>query len=153
MVENNKGLNLFCHGMLWLGMLVIAFPLYLMLVTASQSAEQITVVPISLLPGRELWNNLVTVWTTQSGGLLAPLGRTLFNSLVMAVVIAVGKIIISLLSAYAIVYFRFPLRRLGFALIFATLMLPVEVRIFPTVEVVTRLGLINSYTGLSLIHI
>ncbi|AUH49894.1 sn-glycerol-3-phosphate ABC transporter permease UgpE [Chromobacterium sp. ATCC 53434] len=150
MVENRKGLDLFCHAMLIAGMLVVAFPLYLMLAAASQDAEQVTRVPLSLLPGSQLWANLSTVLWSGTGGLAVPLARTLWNSFAMAMLIAVGKIVISFLSAYAIVYFRFPLRKTGFALIFATLMLPVEVRIFPTVEVVTQMGLINSYTGLTL---
>ncbi|OHX19283.1 sn-glycerol-3-phosphate ABC transporter permease UgpE [Chromobacterium sphagni] len=150
MVENRKGLDLFCHAMLIAGALVVAFPLYLMLIAATQSADQVTQVPLSLLPGSRLWENLNTVLWSGSGGLAVPLARTLWNSLLMALLIAAGKISISLLSAYAIVYFRFPLRSVGFALIFATLMLPVEVRIFPTVEVVTKMGLINSYTGLTL---
>jgi sn-glycerol 3-phosphate transport system permease protein len=70
-------------------------------------------------------------------------------SLVSALVIAIGKIIISLLSAFAIVYFRFPLRNLVFWMIFVTLMLPVEVRIGPTYEVVSNLGMLNSYAGLT----
>jgi sn-glycerol 3-phosphate transport system permease protein len=135
MVENRKGLDLFCHAMLIAGALVVALPLYLMFVAASQSADQVTRVPLSLLPGGELWTNLSTVLWNGSGGLAVPLARTLWNGLVMALLIAIGKIFISFLSAYAIVYF---------------LMLPVEVRIFPTVEVVTQMGLINSYTGLTL---
>jgi len=80
----------------------------------------------------------------------APVGRMMFNSLVTALVIAFGKITISLLSAFAIVYFRFPLRSLVFWMIFVTLMLPVEVRIIPTFKVVSDLGMINSYVGLTL---
>ncbi len=74
----------------------------------------------------------------------------MLNSLVTALVIAIGKIAISLISAFAIVYFRFPLRRTFFWMIFITLMLPVEVRILPTYQVVADLGLINTYTGLTL---
>jgi sn-glycerol 3-phosphate transport system permease protein len=150
MVENRKGLNAFCHAMLMTGILVVAFPLYLMFVAATQSEQQVLSVPLSLMPGTHLWENLHTVLATNSGGLATPLARTLVNSFVMAMVIATGKIVISLMSAYAIVYFRFPLRQVGFWLIFATLMLPVEVRIFPTVEVVTRMGLVNTYAGLTL---
>ena len=74
----------------------------------------------------------------------------MWNSLVMALAIAIGKIVISMLSAFAIVYFRFPLRKTVFWMIFLTLMLPVEVRIFPTYKVVAELGLIDSYAGLTL---
>jgi sn-glycerol 3-phosphate transport system permease protein len=73
----------------------------------------------------------------------------LANSLVMALSVAVGKIVISLFSAYAIVFFRFPLRRVIFWVIFMTLMLPVEVRILPTFKVAADLGLLNSYVGLT----
>jgi sn-glycerol 3-phosphate transport system permease protein len=74
----------------------------------------------------------------------------LLNSLVMALVIALGKIAISLISAYAVVYFRFPFRKAAFWTIFITLMLPVEVRIYPTYKVVSDLGLLDSFTGLTL---
>jgi len=74
----------------------------------------------------------------------------LFNSLVMALVIAVGKIAISIISAFAIVYFRFPLRKFFFWMVFVTLMLPVEVRIIPTFKVVSDLGMLDTYAGLTL---
>jgi sn-glycerol 3-phosphate transport system permease protein len=80
----------------------------------------------------------------------APVGRMMWNSLVMALCIAIGKIAISLLSAFAIVYFRFPLRRTFFWMIFVTLMLPVEVRILPTYKVVAELGMVDTYAGLTL---
>jgi sn-glycerol 3-phosphate transport system permease protein len=79
-----------------------------------------------------------------------PVGVMIWNSLVMAVTIAVGKIVISILSAYAIVYFRFPLRMVCFWMIFLTLMLPVEVRIMPTFKVVADLGLLNTFAGLTI---
>ena len=74
----------------------------------------------------------------------------MLNSLVMALLIAVGKIAISIISAYAIVYFRFPFRMAIFWIIFITLMLPVEVRIYPTYKIVADLHLLDSYAGLSL---
>ena len=74
----------------------------------------------------------------------------LLNSLAMAISISIGKIAISLLSAFAIVYFRFPFKMFFFWMIFITLMLPVEVRILPTFEVVADLGMLNSYVGLSI---
>ncbi|GGY23038.1 sn-glycerol-3-phosphate ABC transporter permease UgpE [Paludibacterium paludis] len=149
MIENRKALDIFCHCVLTLGMLLVSFPLILMVLAATHRADVALPGPVSLVPDAYLWENLVRVMTRAEGGLTVPLSRTLFNSFVMAMVICVGKIVISVLSAFAIVYFRFPLRRTGFVLIFATLMLPVEVRIFPTVEVISRLDMINSYGGLT----
>lgn len=105
---------------------------------------------MTLIPGSHLWENLSHVWRYGAGNNSAPFGWMLFNSFVMALAITLGKIAVSILSAYAIVYFRFPLRGLFFWMIFFTLMLPVEVRIFPTVEVISRLGMVDSYAGLTL---
>ncbi len=85
-----------------------------------------------------------------TAGSKAPVGRMMWNSLVMALAIAIGKIAISMLSAFAIVYFRFPLRKTFFWMIFVTLMLPVEVRILPTYQVVASLGMVDTYAGLTL---
>jgi sn-glycerol 3-phosphate transport system permease protein len=104
-----------------------------------------------LLPGSKAvanYRTALTAGTQQLSG--TPVGLLLFNSIVLAVGVAVGKIAISILSAFAIVYFRFPGRMLAFWTIFLTLMLPVEVRILPTYAVVADLGLLNSYTGLIL---
>ncbi|HEY3064243.1 MAG TPA: sn-glycerol-3-phosphate ABC transporter permease UgpE, partial [Methylomirabilota bacterium] len=76
-------------------------------------------------------------------------GRLLVNSAVMALGIAIGKIVISLLSAFAIVYFNFRGKQLVFWMIFVTLMLPVPVRIVSTFDVISRLGWINTYWGLT----
>jgi sn-glycerol 3-phosphate transport system permease protein len=103
-----------------------------------------------LLPGGHLIENLATALGGGAGaGSSAPVARMMWVSFVTAMVIAVGKITISLLSAFAIVYFRFPLRQLFFWAIFVTLMLPVEVRIGPTYQVVADLHLLNSYAGLT----
>jgi len=154
MIEQRPGLNFLAHFILTAGVAIVAFPVYLTLVASTQSAEQIaTSVPMSLLPGD---NFLATYRVALFGGETAA-GSTLpaalpmmWVSLVMALVIAIGKIAISLLSAFAIVYFRFPLRNLVFWMIFVTLMLPVEVRIGPTYEVVAGLGMLNSYAGLTI---
>jgi sn-glycerol 3-phosphate transport system permease protein len=114
------------------------------------SSKEIFSVPLSLVPSSHLFDNLATVWRHGSGSAASPFGHMLLNSLVMALVIAIGKIAVSILSAFAIVYFRFPLRNFAFWLIFVTLMLPVEVRIFPTVQVVSSLHLSNTYAGLTL---
>lgn len=108
---------------------------------------------MSLLPGKhmlETYKVALFGGETAAGSTLPPALPMMGVSLVMALVIAIGKIIISLLSAFAIVYFRFPARTLVFWAIFITLMLPVEVRIGPTYEVVSDLGMLNSYAGLTI---
>jgi sn-glycerol 3-phosphate transport system permease protein len=150
MIENRRGLDIFSHIMLLLGVLVILFPLYVAFVAASLDNTQIFDVPMMLIPGTHLWENISTIWTQGAGNNSPAFGRLLINSFIMAMVITVGKISVSMLSAFAIVYFRFPLRNLFFWLIFMTLMLPVEVRIFPTVQVIANLHMLDSYTGLTL---
>ena len=150
MVENRPWLNALTHLLLIFGIFVVIFPIYIALVTSTHEAEDIltTVQPWF---GSEMLENYGTV--LQKGKVNAngiPVGLMMWNSLLMSLGIVVGKITISLLSAFAIVYFRFPLRKLCFWTIFLTLMLPVEVRILPTYEVVADLGLLNSYAGLTL---
>ncbi|CNC28262.1 sn-glycerol-3-phosphate ABC transporter permease UgpE [Yersinia intermedia] len=150
MIENRRGLDIFCHVMLIIGVLLILFPLYVAFVAASLDDTQVFQVPMTLIPGPYLWQNISHIWHAGVGNNSAPFRLMLFNSFVMAFAITVGKITVSMLSAYAIVYFRFPLRNLFFWLIFLTLMLPVEVRIFPTVQVIANLNMLDSYTGLTL---
>ncbi|MGH1596407.1 sn-glycerol-3-phosphate ABC transporter permease UgpE [Yersinia proxima] len=150
MIENRRGLDIFCHIMLIIGVLLILFPLYVAFVAASLDDTQVFQVPMTLIPGPHLWQNISHIWHAGVGNNSAPFGLMLFNSFVMALAITVGKITVSMLSAYAIVYFRFPLRNLFFWLIFLTLMLPVEVRIFPTIQVIANLNMLDSYTGLTL---
>jgi sn-glycerol 3-phosphate transport system permease protein len=150
MVENRRFFNLFCHAMLLLGVAVVAFPVYVAFCAATMNEQQVFSVPLSLVPGTHLLENMETVWKVGTGSAASPFGKMLLNSVITALVIAVGKIVISILSAYAIVFFRFPFRRLSFWLIFVTLMLPVEVRIFPTVQVAATLHLTNTYAGLTL---
>lgn len=149
MIENRRGLDIFCHVMLIIGVLLVVFPLYVAFVAATMNEQEIFSVPLSLIPSTHLFENLSTIWGQGTGDAAMPFGLMLGNSLFMALVITIGKISVSILSAFAIVYFRFPLRNLFFWLIFVTLMLPVEVRIFPTVQVISSLGLINSYVGLT----
>jgi sn-glycerol 3-phosphate transport system permease protein len=151
MVENRPGLTVFSHVVLLLGIGVIAFPLYVTFVASTLTLDQIIAVPMPLVPGDQLVANYTQVLTagTQAGA-AAPVGRMMFNSLVMAVVIAVGKIAISIIASFAIVYFRFPLRGFFFWMIFITLMLPIEVRIIPTFKVAADLQILNSYVGLTL---
>src|SRR5438876_30459 len=129
----------------------IVFPLYVTFVASTLTLDQILQVPMPLVPGDRLWENYSRALTAgASGAAAAPVGRMMLNSLVMAVAIALGKIAISLIASFAIVYFRFPLRNFFFWMIFVTLMLPVEVRIIPTYKVVSDLGMLNSYVGLTL---
>ncbi|QWU37601.1 sn-glycerol-3-phosphate ABC transporter permease UgpE [Serratia ureilytica] len=150
MIENRRGLDVFSHVMLIIGVLVVLFPLYVAFVAATLDDKQVFQVPMTLVPGGHLWENIRNIWQGGVGNLKVPFSLLLLNSLIMALAITCGKIAVSVLSAYAIVYFRFPLRSLFFWLIFLTLMLPVEVRIFPTVEVISNLNLLDSYTGLTL---
>ena len=151
MVENRPWLTFMSHAVLIAGVALVALPLYITFVASTLTLEQILQVPMPLLPGSHLWENYSQVLTAGSQrGAAAPVWRMMFNSLVMALVIAFGKIAISIIASYAIVYFRFPLRNFFFWMIFVTLMLPVEVRIIPTFKVVSDLGMLNSYTGLTL---
>ncbi|WP_118184943.1 sn-glycerol-3-phosphate ABC transporter permease UgpE [Paraburkholderia phosphatilytica] len=150
MIENRRGFDLFCHATLIVGVLLVVFPVYVAFCAATMNAHEVFTVPLSLVPSSHLFENIKTVWTHGSGNAAAPFGDMLLNSLVMALVIAIGKIAVSMISAYAIVFFRFPFRQTAFWLIFVTLMLPVEVRIFPTVQVVASMHLTNTYAGLTL---
>ena len=150
MIEKNRGLSLFSHSMLILGILVILFPLYVAFVAATLDDRAVFDTPITLIPGTHLWENLTYIWNNGVAANSAPFWLMLVNSAIMALVIAIGKITISMLSAFAIVWFRFPCRSLFFWMIFITLMLSVEVRIFPTVEVISSLNMVDSYSGLTL---
>ncbi|WP_426446357.1 sn-glycerol-3-phosphate ABC transporter permease UgpE [Siccibacter colletis] len=150
MIENRRGLTIFSHTLLILGIAAILFPLYVAVVAATLDSKTVFETPMTLIPGGHLWENLSHIWTQGVTGGGTPFSLMLLNSFIMALAITVGKITVSMLSAFAIVWFRFPLRNLFFWMIFITLMLPVEVRIFPTVEVIARLDLLDSYTGLTL---
>ena len=149
MVENRPLLTLVSHVVLVAGIAIVALPLYVTFVASTQTAEQVLAAPMSLMPGTHVVGNYAAVLAHGAGEASAPVGRMMFNSLVSALVIAVGKIAISLLSAFAIVYFRFRFRALAFWMIFVTLMLPVEVRILPTYKVVSDLHMIDTYAGLT----
>ena len=151
MVENRPWLTFLAHAVLITGVAIVAFPLYVTFIASTLTAEQILTVPMPLLPGSHLVENYSQALSSGSTmGASAPVGRMMFNSLVMAVTIAVGKIAISVIASFAIVYFRFPLRNFFFWMIFVTLMLPVEVRIIPTYQVVSDFGMVNSYMGLTI---
>ena len=150
MVENRPWLTYLTHGVLILGLIVISFPIYIAFVASTHEVQDL-IATVQPWFGGVLIENYLTV--LQSGKQTAggvPVSLMMFNSLVMALGITVGKIAISIISAYAIVYFRFPLRMFFFWIIFLTLMLPVEVRILPTYKVVVDLGLLDTYAGLTL---
>ena len=179
MVERHPFLDLISHALLALGVMVIVFPIYLALVGSTHSAQDMAQSPIPIWFGQDAWLNYRTILLGEGPGVTSqvPVARMMWVSLVTALSIAFGKIVISLLSAFAIVYFNFPFRKAVFWGIFITLMLPVEVRIVPTyavaanalqpfqvlmdvtgltwligmvsgVEVALEWNLLNSYTGL-----
>ncbi|WP_349962700.1 sn-glycerol-3-phosphate ABC transporter permease UgpE [Rhizobium sp. ZPR3] len=151
MIEKRPIANLIGHLMLILGIVIVAFPIYYTFVASTMTSAEILRPPISLLPGGHFAENY---GEALNGGVERVVGvsleRMLWNTFVVAVVIAAGKIAISFLSAFAIVFFRFPLRMVFFWMIFVTLMLPVEVRILPTYKVIVDLGMIDTYAGLTL---
>ncbi|WP_428246051.1 sn-glycerol-3-phosphate ABC transporter permease UgpE [Ferrovibrio sp.] len=154
MIERRPVADFISHATLTLVGLIVAFPIYLAIIAASHTIPDLAQSPMPMLPGAEFFKNTAQALfegpqlVGVSGG--TPALLLMANSLLMAVSIAVGKIIISLLSAFAIVYFRFPLKNFFFWMIFITLMLPVEVRIIPTYKIVADLGLLDTYTGLVL---
>ncbi len=150
MIENRPLLVYVTHGVLILGLIVISFPIYIAFVASTHAVEDL-IATVQPWFGGQLIENYMTVLRSgkqTAGGV--PVSTMMFNSLVMALGITVGKISISIISAYAIVFFRFRFRMFFFWIIFLTLMLPVEVRILPTYKVVADLGLLNSYAGLTL---
>ena len=152
MVERRGTLGILAHVVLILGVLIVAFPVYLTFVASTHTASEVVQRPMPLLPGTHLLENYKTalLGTGTGSGSNAAVGRMMMVSLISALSIAIGKITISLLSAFAIVYFRFPFRMFFFWTIFVTLMLPVEVRILPTYKVVSDLGMLNTYAGLTI---
>jgi sn-glycerol 3-phosphate transport system permease protein len=150
MVERRPFLTFVQHAVLILGAAMFVFPIYIAFVASTHTAADVTR-GVPLLPGAEMIRNysLVLGQGISAAG-APPLWIMLMNSMIMALSITIGKIAISLLSAFAVVYFKFPFRMLAFWTIFVTLMLPVEVRILPTFEVVAQLGMLNSYAGLSI---
>ena len=136
--------SLIVHALLLACVAVIAFPLYYAFVISTQTVEEVVARPPILRPSGNMVQNYVEAWTR------AHMARLLWNSAVVAVVSALGKIAISMLSAFAIVYFNFRGKALAFWMIFVTLMLPVEVRIMSTYEVIGNLGWLNSYAGLTI---
>lgn len=139
------------HCLLWLFIFLMFTPLYFALVAASHDGQALMHAPLPIWPGSALLDNVKVVL---GQGLVAtggePVVRLLLNSLLMAFLIAIGKVLLAISSAFALVYFEFPFKKLAFALIFATMMLPVEVRIVPTFQVIASFGWINTFSGLTL---
>ena len=151
MVEEQGIRRFVAHFILWIGIAIVAFPVYLAIVASTQDNALIANGQMSLLPGGHFFEVYYkTIVHGTSGSTREPVGVMLLNSLIMALTIALGKIAISILSAYAIVYFRFPFRMWVFWMIFMTLMLPVEVRIYPTYKIAADLHMLDSYAGLTL---
>ena len=150
MVENNRFLDILTWVVLAIGIVIIGFPVYVTFVASTLTAPEVLQAPMTLVPGGHFITNYRTALFDGVGESAIPVGKMLLNSLWMALGVALGKILVSILSAFAIVYFRFPLRKLAFWMIFITLMLPVEVRIMPTYQIVSDLGLINTRTGMIL---
>ena len=149
MIERRPVLDIVTHVVLIIGVAIIAFPLYVTFIASTQTTQEVAQAPMSLLPGNQFLENYGTV-LFGNGTNVPPVMRMMWISTAMALTIAIGKIVISMLSAFAVVYFRFPFRMFFFWMIFVTLMLPVEVRIAPTYQVVADLGMLDSYAGLTL---
>jgi len=140
------------HLILLAGVALFVFPVYLAFVGSSHDLGTVSRGEMGLRPGPYLTRNFTQAWTTGAGERIrgAPVRAMMRNSFIMGLVVALGKIAISLLSAFAVVFFRFPLRMFFFWGIFVTLMLPVEVRIIPTYKVVSDLGMVNTFGGLTI---
>lgn len=150
MVENRPWLTWFTHAVLVLGVAIIAFPIYVAFVASTHELDALLRSPMPLLPGDAFIENYSEALFGGAKAVGVPVWLMMFNSLVMALGITIGKITISILSAFAIVYFRFPFRMAFFWMIFVTLMLPVEVRILPTYKVVADFNMLDTYPGLIL---
>jgi sn-glycerol 3-phosphate transport system permease protein len=151
MVERRPWFTALSHMVLIIGVLIVAFPVYVTFIASTHTTDEVVQVPMPLSPGGHLIDNYLAALqgAREGSGSHAAVGRMMLVSLITALTIAIGKIAISILSAFAIVYFRFPFRMAFFWAIFVTLMLPVEVRIGPTYKVVADLGMLNSYAGLT----
>jgi sn-glycerol 3-phosphate transport system permease protein len=150
MVENRRWLTVLTHAILLMGVLVLAFPIWVAFVASTHQLQTLLQPPMPLLPGGHFFENYYQALTEGARAVGAPVWLMMTNSLVMALGITFGKIVISMLAAFAIVYFRFRFRIFFFWMIFITLMLPVEVRILPTYKVVSDLGMLDNYAGLTI---
>ena len=150
MVERRRFADILPHVILWVGIAILAFPVYVCFIGSTHEKSLIANGQMPLTPGDLFFETYYkTIFIGTSGTTREPVGQMLLNSFIMASVIACGKIAISIISSFAIVYFKFPLRMAAFWLIFMTLMLPVEVRIYPTYKIAGDLNLLDSYAGLT----
>ena len=151
MVENRPFSIFIAYLTLAIGVFIVAFPVYVAIVASTYDSATISNGNMSLIPGDQAGVNYYRTLfegTARTSG--QSVGGMMVNSFIMAMGIAFGKILISILSAFAVVYFNFPFRKTAFWIIFITLMLPVEVRIYPTYKIVADFGLLDTYTGLIL---
>jgi sn-glycerol 3-phosphate transport system permease protein len=149
-IEQRKSAKAFPHIVLWLAIAIIIFPIYFVFVASTRTSADILSAPMPIYPGAHFFENYGRALTEGASNLGASAFTMMKNSFIMAMGISIGKIGISLLAAFAIVFFSFPGRSFCFWAIFITLMLPVEVRIMPTYKVISELGMLNSYAGLIL---
>jgi len=133
MVERTPILDVLTYAFLMIGICIVGFPIFYTFVAASLPIDEVSKIPMPLVPGDQFWVNMQAAW--EKGNL----GRQLLNSFIMASGITIGKIVVSLLGAFSIVYFDYRFRKVAFAAVFCTLMLPVEVRILPTYEIAANL--------------
>ena len=151
MVEQSRFGNIFAYVVLGLGIFIVAFPVYLCFVGSTHEQSIIANGRMPLTPGPLFFETYFkALFVGTSGTTREPVWRMLANSATMAGIIAIGKIAISILSAYAVVYFKFPFRMTAFWMIFMTLMLPVEVRIYPTFKIVADLHMLDTFAGLTI---
>ena len=151
MVEDRRLGDAIAYVILTIGVLIVAFPVWLTFVASTWDAATVINGQMPLYPGPyffENYNRILFVGTSSTTR--EPVIHMMLNSFIMAMAIALGKIFISVLSAYAVVYYRFPFRMAAFWIIFITLMLPVEVRIFPTFKIVSDLRMLDTYQGLAI---
>ncbi len=171
MIERTPLLNIATHVILLMGLIMMLFPMYLIFVAASLSLKDVSAIPPHVVPGDQLWVNLSDAWEK------AGFGQKFVNTLIVALGVVVGKIMLACITAFGIVFFDHRLRMPIFWCVFITLMLPLEVRIVPTyavaanalqpfqvlldatgiswlinwasgIEVALEWNLLNSYTGL-----
>ena len=133
MVERTPILDTLTYLFLMVGICIVGFPIFYAFVAATLPIEEVAKVPMPLVPGDQFWVNMTAAW--EQGNL----SRQLFNSFIMASGITIGKIVVSMLGAFSIVYFDYRFRKVAFAAVFCTLMLPVEVRILPTYEIAANI--------------
>ncbi len=133
MVEKTPILDALTYLFLMVGIVVVGFPIIYTIIAATLPIEEVSKVPMPMIPGDQFWVNIQEAWAR------GDLGTQLFNSFIMAAGITFGKIVVSMIGAFSIVYFDYRFRTVAFVAVFCTLMLPVEVRILPTYEMAANL--------------